>query len=198
VRKDLRAFSSFSLLIVLLGTWLVSNTSFIAMAAGSSEGGYAKIEAVSFDKSSYEPGERGTCTVKFVSFFDVKIKVVKVEFRTDFGAFTWTGELIIEPRASGAVSVSFTIPKDTKEGEYMFTIQSDFMVWQGKVWSAHGSAEYGPTGPIKVAKSMIPGFPWESVVLGLSAGIVALLFSRRQLKIPFTEGTVDRLGIGRL
>jgi len=182
MRTDSRVFAFFTLLIVLLGTGLVPYTSVVVELAGSSEPGYTKIETVSFDKKSYEPGEEGMCTVKFVSFFDTKIKVVKVELRTDFGTFTWTGESIIEPGASGDVSASFAVPKDTKEGEYPFIIQSEFMVWQVKQWSMHGSAQYGPTFPIKVARLMIPGFPWESVMLGLSAGIAALLLSRRQLK----------------
>lgn len=155
------------LLTVLLVSWLLPSTS-------------ARVESVKFDKVSYEPGETGTCTVKFVNIFDTKMKVTKVELRTDFGNYPWTGELILKPGASENLNVSFTVPKDTKTGEYLFSVYFEFMVLHGNKWAKMDPGGYGPSGEtIKVTQPIIPGFPFEGILIGLALGIAVILATRR-------------------
>ena len=160
--RKFRAVMFGLLLTVLLVSWLLPSTS-------------ARVESVKFDKVSYEPGETGTCTVKFVNIFDTKMKVIKVELRTDFSNYSWTGELILKIGASEALNVSFTVPKDTKPGAYQFSVYFEFMVLHGNKWAKMGPGGYGPSGEtIKVTQQMILGFPFEGILVGLALGIAIL------------------------
>lgn len=148
------------------------------------------IDKVGFDKKTYEPGEQGKCTIIFSDpFGDTPVNITKVELKFDFGTTTWTGDLYIEPRETKTLEIVFTIPEDTDEGDYRFSVYFEFYKKEGKRWRWVPPGGYGPTGEtISVRKPFqIPGYPLVSIILGLSIGVSMLLHSCRKKPIPLRK-----------
>jgi len=141
------------------------------------------IDSVSFDKQTYEQGSQGKCTLTLSDpFGDTPIKITRIELKFDFGTTVWTGEILIEPGETKTLEMVFTIPEDTDDGEYTFSIYFEFYKREGNRWRWVPPGGYGPTGEkIAVRKPFrIPGYPWESVILGFLIGTAVLLISREK------------------
>ena len=143
------------------------------------------IDSVSFDSLRYKPGDQGKCALTISDpFSDTTVKITKVELRFDFGTTIWTGELIINPGETKVLEIIFTIPESTADGDYTFSVYFEFYKREvtrsgEEKWRWVSPGSYRPSGEkIAVRKSLqVPGYPWESIFLGLSLGIAVMLIS---------------------
>ena len=144
------------------------------------------IDGVSFDSLTYRPGDQGKCALAMSDpFSDATVKMTRVELRFNFGTTTWTGELVINPGETKTLEILFVIPENTPDGDYAFSVYFEFYKQEvtrsgEKIWRWVEPGGYGPSGEtIAIRKSLqIPGYPWESIFLGLFLGIAAMLMSR--------------------
>ena len=139
------------------------------------------IDQVRFDKQTYEPGSQGKCTLTFSDpFGDVPVNITRVELKFEFGTTIWAGTLYIEPGDTKTLEIPFTIPKNTAEGDYTFSVYFEFYKKEGKRWKWMPPGGYGPSGEKIAVRNplLIPGYPWESITVGLSIGITVLLLLR--------------------
>ena len=155
---------------------------------------FAPHLTVKYDKRSYAPGDSGKCTVAIQMAADdpskdrSPLRFTKVVLIFSFQTYTWEGELTLssDDSTEKMITVDFLIPQGTGGGEYSGNVQLTYLVQnKGGVWEGPYSYTYA-AGKITVRSSTIPGFPWESIIVGILLGIVSLL-SQRIIKLPTSK-----------
>jgi hypothetical protein len=147
---------------------------------------FAPHIAVKYDKRNYAPGDNGRCTVEIQMAIEdptkdrSPLRFTKITLIFSFQTYSWEGELTLNPDDSTqkTITIDFSIPQGTSNGEYPGNVRLTYLI-QGKggEWEGPYSFTYN-AGNITVRSSIIPGFPWESILIGISLGITVLL-SRR-------------------
>lgn len=141
------------------------------------------------DKDTYTPGDSGSITFsrgfRYSQKYRSRIYLERACIEVEFGIFHYEGDRILlteEDQVEGEFefTIDFTVPEGTADGSYAVT-------WYitSKWWNPWGSGEtkWGPidAGIIEVKSPIpIPGFPWESILTGLSLSLAAALKSRRR------------------
>jgi len=146
---------------------------------------FAPYRQVAFDKDEYAPGDSGHCTVEL--WMDTSDptrdqeprKYTKAELIFSFGTYTWTGEIILTPGDSThkMITIDFSVPDGTSDGSYSPEVRLKYYVYRGGEWKGPYE-DIPPTTSMTVKGTMIPGFPWESIVVGILIGTVAILLRK--------------------
>lgn len=148
---------------------------------------HLKIE---YNKRSYAPGDSGKCTVEIQMATEdptkdrSPLRFTKVLLIFSFQTYNWEGELTLNPDDSTekTITIDFSIPQGTSDGDYLGNVRLTYLVQSEEgEWERPYSFTYN-AGRITVRSSMIPGFLWESIAIGIFLGITVLL-SRRIKKL---------------
>ena len=113
------------------------------------------------------------------------LRFTKVTLIFSFQTYNWEGGLTLNPDDSTekTITIDFSIPPGTSDDEYPGNVRLTYLLQsKGGEWDGPYSFTYS-AGKITVRRSMIPGFPWESITIGIFLGITVLL-SRRIKKLP--------------
>ena len=167
------------LIVVLAGS---STAEINAQAEGNAE--WLPVESWEWDQSQYETQAIGgstpfTATITFKNMKGETATITKLTMSAGWTGTqpTWEGTVTIEPDATGTVEFSGEIPAGETGDRSVALI--GIVQFDG--------AEYEITWfnatMIHVTSSMIPGFPAESIALGL-LGAVIVLFAKRGIQLP--------------
>lgn len=171
-------------LLATLFTVIVLSSSLAPVNAVTARWGI-RFDKLEYNKESYYPGDSGIATVVYHNIGNLKLKITKVEMKTDFGTYTWIGEVEFKGERDAEINILFTIPDGTNAGEYRASFYIEFGYWwrdkwEGKTW------EYSPDTTMTIEEKPVADYAMIGVtVLGIALIVlVAFVYWRRKTKKP--------------
>lgn len=169
------------LIVVLAGSSVADIT---AQAEGNAE--WLPIKSWKWDKEKYETKGQGTPYVPFtatITFENAKAETATITSLTMNAGWTtekptWGETLTIEPGATGTIEISGNIPPN-EDGD-----RSVSLVGIVKFDGTEYEITWLDASTLRIEQQTgIPGFPTESIALGL-LGAIIVLFAKRGIPLP--------------
>ncbi len=150
---------------------------------------------VTTDKAAYSCGETVSVTA-VLSGGTTSGRILGFEAHDQSGAVFRSGSYVTNP--SGTVSFTFVLPSACQAGSYSVIVssqtaseRSSFYVEQNASTQVSQSSsstsstsvaanQTSTTGSITISFPQIPGFPWESIIVGILLGLSVLVFVRQR------------------
>jgi hypothetical protein len=170
-------FLIFSILIILASSGVAEIN-----AQADGDPSWLVIKSWEWDKETYQTNivGGGTPFTAMITFENMKGETAEITRLTMATAWTpnptWSGSVTIAPGATGTVEFTGQIAAG-QTGDQIISLTGIVKF---------GGTEYKMTwmkGATLSASSQIPGFPMESIALGLLAAIV-VLFAKRGIRLP--------------
>lgn len=171
------SFLIFSVLIILASSGVAEIN-----AQADGDPSWLVIKSWEWDKETYQTSLIGggtpfTATITFENMKGETAEIISLTMATSWTPNpTWTGSVVIAPGATGTIEFPGTIAAG-QTGEQIISLT-------GRV--KFGGTEYKMTwmqGATLSSESQIPGFPMESIALGLLAALI-VLFAKRGIRLP--------------
>jgi hypothetical protein len=140
------------------------------------------IKSWEWDKETYQTSIIGggtpfTATIIFENMKGETAEIIRLTMATSWTPNpTWSGSVIIAPGDTGTVEFAGNIAAG-QTGDHQISLTGIVKF---------GGTEYAMTwmkGATLTAESQIPGFPMESIAVGLLAAMV-VLFAKRGIRLP--------------
>lgn len=172
------------LLVLGLITFLAGSSAVEISAQAEGSADWLPIESWEWDQSLYQTQAIGgstpfTATITFKNMKGETAIIKRLEIAAGWTGTqpTWEGALTIEPGETGTVEFNGEIPAGETGDRYVALVG---IVSFGGV---EYEIEWFNASMLSTKSSMIPGFPAESIALGL-LGAVIVLFAKRGIRLP--------------